>query len=98
MVIDMTDVVWAMGKCDATHEPKEANDLLDGGITEIMRLRARVAKLETALRLADTALGYFAGMKDFARWTDHYSGTEQDPNGVHGALEATRAALEGKDA
>lgn len=39
---DVTDIVWAMQKVDAFHDPAEANALLTAGAEEIKRLRARV--------------------------------------------------------
>jgi hypothetical protein len=49
--------------------------------------------LRAALIKAEVSLGHFAGMKQFEQWTDHHSGTVRDPNGVHDALAAVRAAL-----
>lgn len=43
---DMTDMVTAMRKVDAMHDPAEANALLTAGVQEIERLRQRVARLE----------------------------------------------------
>jgi hypothetical protein len=40
---DVTDIVWAMQKVDAFHDPAEANALLTAAAEEIKRLRARVA-------------------------------------------------------
>jgi hypothetical protein len=37
---DMTDIVTAMRKVDAFHDPSEANDLLTAGAQEIERLRS----------------------------------------------------------
>lgn len=50
-------------------------------------------ELVEALTLAEISLGCFAEMREFEKWTDAYSGTQIDPNGVHAALGAVRAAL-----
>ena len=40
--MDLTDIVTAMRKVDANHEPSEANDLLTAAAAEIERLRGRL--------------------------------------------------------
>lgn len=50
-------------------------------------------ELVEALTLAEISLGCFAEMREFEKWTDAYSGTQIDPNGVHAALGAVRVAL-----
>lgn len=42
---DVTDIVWAMQKVDAFHDPSEANALLSAGAEEIKRLRAARSSL-----------------------------------------------------
>ena len=46
MGFDMTDLVTAMRKVDAYHDPSEANDLLTAAANEIDRLRTEIAALK----------------------------------------------------
>ena len=50
MEFDLTDIVTAMRKVDANHEPSEANDLLTVAVTEIERLRRAALCIEWAQR------------------------------------------------
>lgn len=68
--------------------------LMDDEPAQITQRVRHFDEVIKALTLAETSLGYFAGMRDFEKWTDTYSGTLQDPNGVHAALGAVRAAIE----
>lgn len=45
MALYLTDLVAAMRKVDAIHEPSEANALLTAGAEEIMRLRSLGKKI-----------------------------------------------------
>jgi uncharacterized tellurite resistance protein B-like protein len=63
-MIDLTDLVSAMRKVDASHEPSEANDLLTAGVDEILRLRALVLRLRSLGARDDQADAIRAAIQD----------------------------------
>jgi hypothetical protein len=54
-VIDHTDIVWAMRKVDAYHDPGVANALLTEAVREIERLRAEIVRINAEGKIEDAA-------------------------------------------
>jgi hypothetical protein len=98
-MIDLTDIVNAMRKVDASHEPSEANDLLAEGANEIARLRGKVDQdaQDDAIRVAiQIVLEEIMHARDVQRYrsqTDYWRGA-QDAYGlcIHALIDLAELA------